>query len=104
MPSLSSTDSPPQQSCYGVDTSSSPRPSYGGGGPEGRRGKAAIEILPSLTSDPEESRLWLSPSVPCGDTSPDQALFTAPQGEGLEMCPLRSSFAGEDSPPFIKRH
>ena len=53
------TATPPQQSCYGVDIFLAP-PRPWGRWPRGPEGKAAIEILPSLTSESEESRLWSS--------------------------------------------
>ncbi len=48
-----------------------PLPSYGGGGPQGRRGRAPVEVSPDSRSEIFKHRLWgLPPSAPFGYTSP----------------------------------
>ncbi|MGD9883082.1 MAG: tRNA lysidine(34) synthetase TilS [Reyranella sp.] len=63
-------------------------PVIGGGGPEGRRGKAAVEIAPIPTWKSEAPRLRPSPSAPYDGAPPPIA------GEESEM--LRSREAGEE--------
>src|SRR5580704_1224983 len=64
---------PPQPCCYGVDTSSFhlPPPSYGGDGPQGRRGKAPVEVPASFRSEILEDHLCgLPPPPPSGAPPP----------------------------------
>jgi hypothetical protein len=42
-----------------------PPPSYGGGGPQGRRGKASVEASPDFRSEIFDDSLWsFSPPYP----------------------------------------
>src|SRR5580704_15885604 len=48
-----------------------PPPSYGGGGPQGRRGKAPLEVLADFRSEIFEHRFWgLPPPPPSGAPPP----------------------------------
>src|SRR5580704_7672747 len=48
-----------------------PSPSYGGGGPQGRRGKALVEVLEDFRSEIFKHRLWgLPPPPPSGAPPP----------------------------------